>query len=507
MLCASLFALVSACGDPMGTSTDSLGTSVTNPTGAGTTGPGTTGSTGMTGSTGVTGTPTTTESATGSATGTTSSEPTTGSSISTSGVDTGSTSVPGTTSSDTTGGINQCAGTTVEATPIPLDIYVMLDKSGSMLEKTGMKGQGISKWEAVTKALESFYNDPQSAGIGVGLQYFPITDAKAPDSCKSQADCGAYGPCFLKVCSANTAIVCTANADCGNAGPCTALGQCSNDAATFCLPIGALCPGNKGKCDQVTTSVCLNVDSCAAGDYAKPAVAIAELNGAAAALVASQDGTAPEGATPTGPALQGAIDYASDWAVANPEHKVVVLLATDGLPTECAPLDNAGLANIAAAGFDGEPSVPTFVIGVFAGNDAAAKATINAIAAAGGTDTAFYIDANQAVDQAFLDALNAIRGAKLACEYQLPPPPMGENLDFQKVNVLHTPDGADKPGVVLYVGSVDKCDPALGGWYYDVDPQMGGTPTKILMCPKTCDTFGLGGTVDIQLGCETIIPG
>ena len=506
----SLCALLGACGDSAATNTGgstSAGTSVS----ASGTGTATTGD-----ATGETGSPT--------SGGTTTGEPTTGGTI-TSGADTGTgtggtadTGATGTTSAaDTggtdevsgtsTGGIDQCAGSVVEAELVPLDIYVMLDKSGSMLEKTGMKGMGVPKWEAVTGALESFFADPQSAGIGIGLQYFPLRDEAAPDSCTTQAQCGKFGPCFLKVCSADTNIVCTANADCGNSGPCTNIGQCANDKATYCLPVGAQCGGNKGQCVQVTQSVCLNVDSCEAGDYATPAVPVEVLNDAAPALVASMSATAPEGATPTGPALQGAIDHAKAWAIAHPTHKVVALLATDGLPTECSPLDNAGLAGIAAAGLAGDPSVPTFVIGVFSGKDAMAQATIDAIAKAGGTGTGFYIDAQQYVDQAFLDALNAIRGAKLACEYQLPPPPMGESLDFNKVNVLHTPDGQAEPNVVLYVGSADKCDPVTGGWYYDIDPQMGGTPTKILMCPETCATLGLGGQVEIQLGCETIIPG
>jgi hypothetical protein len=501
-----LCALLGACGDS-GATSDTLGTSMTTPTGVSAT--------------------TATEATTGGLATTTGATtggevPTTGGVASSSGgVETGSTggATTGSTgpvdpsattevaTSGTTGDINQCAGSVVQAEPIPLDIYVMLDKSGSMLENTGMKGQGIPKWEAVTGALESFFNDPQSAGIGIGLQYFPLRDDAAPDSCKSQADCGKFGPCFLRVCSGNTGIVCTANADCGNAGPCTDLGQCANDAATFCLPIGAQCPGNKGQCVKVTSSECLGVDSCVADDYATPAVAIDVLNGAAPALIASMAATDPEGATPTGPALQGAIDHARDWAAANPTHKVVALLATDGLPTECTPLDDAGLAQIAAAGLAGDPSIPTFVIGVFSGKDAVAQATIDAIAEAGGTEVGFYIDAMQNVDQAFLDALNAIRGAKLACEYQLPPAPMGETLDFNKVNVLHTPEGEDKPAVVLYVQSVDKCDPVTGGWYYDIDPMGGGTPTKIIMCPQTCEAFGLGGQVEVQLGCETVIPG
>lgn len=502
-------ALAGACGDgAAGTdgNSDATGVTTVNQSTSASSGPSSSSS----------GTPGTSEPTTGSSQSGSSggSGPTTSAGSSGGGETTGGTTTTtgpvGTTTnitSESSGGIDQCAGSSVEATPIPLDIYVMLDKSGSMLDKTGMKGQGIAKWDAVKMALASFFNDPQSDGIGVGLQYFPLRADGAPDSCKTQADCGKFGPCFLKVCQNNTGIVCTANADCGNSGPCTNLGQCANDPATFCLPIGALCPGNKGQCVQVTTSVCLNVDSCEAGDYATPAVPVSVLNGAAPTLIASMDATDPEGATPTGPALQGAIDYARDWAIANPEHKVVALLATDGLPTECTPLDNAGLAAIAAAGFNGDPSIPTFVIGVFSGKDPAAQATIDAIAKAGGTDSGFYIDAMQNVDQAFLDALNAIRGAKLACEYQIPPPPPGESLDLNKVNVLHTPEGANKPNVIFYVGSADMCDPVTGGWYYDADPNMGGTPTKIIMCPATCDLFGSGGKIDIQLGCETVIPG
>lgn len=501
MLAASW--LVGACGDG-GSSDGSTGTITTVAP-----------STGDSATTGVTtAVPTTSAS---SADATTAVEPTTTGVVTTGGSEAGTTANPDTGetaapessggTADNTTGVEACAGSTVEPTPVPLDIYIMLDKSGSMLDKTGKMGQGIPKWDAVTGALEAFFNDPQSAGIGVGLQYFPIRDPAAPDSCDSQADCGMFGPCLLKVCQGDTGIVCTNNQECGNAGPCTNLGQCANDAATLCLPIGAQCPGNKGQCVQVTDSVCLSVDSCEVADYASPAVPIEVLPAAAPALIASMTGTDPEGATPTGPALQGAIDHASDWAVANPTHKVVALLATDGLPTECSPLDNDGLAQIAAAGLAGDPSVSTFVIGVFAGNDMAAKATIDAIAVAGGTDAGFYVDAQQDVGQAFIDALNAIRGAKLACEYQIPEPPPNEMLDYQKVNVLHTPDGADMPVPVPYVGSADLCDPMTGGWYYDVDPLMGGTPTKIIICPATCDSFGLGGVVDLQLGCETVVPG
>ncbi len=49
----------------------------------------------------------------------------------------------------------------------------MMDQSGSMGDPTGASGTGISKWESIKQALSTFVGDPASAGIGVGIQYFP----------------------------------------------------------------------------------------------------------------------------------------------------------------------------------------------------------------------------------------------------------------------------------------------------------------------------------------------
>ena len=105
----------------------------------------------------------------------------------------------------------------------------------------------------------------------------------------------------------------------------------------------------------------------------------------------------------------------------------------------------------------------------------------------------------------FLDALNAIRGKKLACEYQVPSPPPGETLNYGELNVEHTPPGQTQPVTVLYVGDAGNCNPTAGGWYYDADPKTGGIPTKIIMCPATCGAFAAGGQVDIRVGCKTQI--
>jgi hypothetical protein len=54
--------------------------------------------------------------------------------------------------------------------PVHLDMIVMLDQSGSMAAAIS----GGTKWSMVAYALDSFLNDPDSAGIGVALQYFSL---------------------------------------------------------------------------------------------------------------------------------------------------------------------------------------------------------------------------------------------------------------------------------------------------------------------------------------------
>jgi hypothetical protein len=410
--------------------------------------------------------------------------------------------------------MDACADHTSTAQPIPLDMYLMLDVSGSMLDQTAAL---TSKWAAVKTALESFLKDKSSAGLGVGLQYFPLDKPNVPAACASNADCGDSAPCFLKACSkATTLTPCDVAADCvingRNYGPCQALGQCSANAGYVCPSIGSGCGlddmGNDlGDCGTLVSSICLNADSCDAAQYATPASAIATLPDAASGLLASIDAKMPTGATPTSAALAGAIRQASTWAKAHPDHRVVTVLATDGLPTECAPVDIASVAALAKAGVAGTPSISTFVIGVFGAADVLAGApdNLNQIAVQGGTNAAFIVDTQQDVTAQFLSALDTIRGSHLACEFQIPQPGAGQTLEFKQVNVKYT--NAGKSSNVLYVAKASACNPSSGGWYYDVPPED-GTPTKIIACPATCSTFQAAkdqASVGIALGCSTVI--
>jgi hypothetical protein len=415
------------------------------------------------------------------------------------------------------GGIDDsCAADVSTGKLVPLDMYIMLDVSGSMLSLTT---GNVSKWDAVKSALEAFLKDQASAGLGVGLQYFPLLKPNAPTSCTTDASCGDSGPCFLRFCQglagAGAGIVpCTRNADCRGAlnGPCIPLTECSLNTDFICPVVGDPCGpdpngADLGTCQEASTHSCEHTTNCDAAVYAAPAQPIATLPNAAAKLIASIDGTTPKGDTPTAPALSGAIQQASSWAKAHPDHRVVAVLATDGLPTECTPTDINQVAAIAAKGVAATPSIDTFVIGVFGPDDVAQRAPSNldTIALSGGTKSAYIVDTTKDVTAQFLAALDAIRGGKLDCAFQIPEPSNGQTLDYTKVNVrVKTSASASN---LFYVGSAAGCDAASGGWYYDADPAQGATPSMIVACPASCSAFQAAqdASVEIALGCQTIV--
>ncbi|MGE5182308.1 MAG: hypothetical protein ACM31C_09615 [Acidobacteriota bacterium] len=335
----------------------------------------------------------------------------------------------------------------VSATEVPLDLYIMLDQSGSMSDTVSGGG---TKWSAVTGALDAFINQPNLTGISAGIQYFALASGGGTCStlsCNTTADCGASacGPCIANVCT------------------------------------GAIGMAGGG-------------DSCTASDYAKAEVEIAAFPGVAGQIHSSMGGHSPTTGTPTSAALQGAIDHASAWAHAHSPDAVAVVFATDGDPSEC----DTNLTNIdaiAAAGYAGTPKIPTFVIGV-----GSSLTNLNGIAAAGGTQQAFLVDTNANVNAQFLAAMNAIRNSA-TCTYTIPLPQSG-TPNYQEVNVVFTPNG----GTPLTIPNVpDKAScPATGdGWYYDNN----AAPSSIILCETTCGTVqaDASGTVGITLGCATVI--
>lgn len=204
-----------------------------------------------------------------------------------------------------------------------------------------------------------------------------------------------------------------------------------------------------------------------------------------APLASSIDAISPtaEG-TPGAPALRGALDLASKTA-ASTKQPAAVVFVTDGDPNKCDSTP-AAVAAIASAY---KATVKTYVIGI--GN----VATLNQVAVAGGTTAAqiVAIGSPTKTKDDFLKTLSKIRGAELPCELSIPKPPAGQTLDYAKVNL-----SLDASGKKADLAQGADCSSGAG-WRYD-DPK---SPTKILLCPSTCDAAKGGGKLAVSFGCAT----
>jgi hypothetical protein len=425
------------------------------------------------------------------------------------------------------GGIggDDCAATSTPAKLIPLDLYVITDSSKSMLETTS---GGITKWEALKAAMTGFFSDTTADGLSVALKFFPDEQPAIPAACTDDTQCGAFGPCDQrKACvtagtfSKTLTTLCATDAECGTGEVCVPVQRCDNGAE--CSKVYCVSSGPDAPCTADCVpfdGYCRSRDVCTGANYATPVVDMGELPAAAQPLIDALNARSPDGFTPTGPALTGALEYAVARQNASPGRKVAVVLVTDGLPggfipmsppPECTPGDVAGVGALISAGAMGTPSIPTFVIGVFGPCDLIdqnimPQANLNTWAVAGGTTQAVLISTDQDVTQQLRDALAQVRTKAIACQYSVPANDDGA-LDFGKVNVQYA-SGAMPATTIGYVGGVDdaSCDPTLGGWHYNADPKAGGTPTEIIVCPQTCAQLQAVADVhvDIAYGCTTI---
>jgi hypothetical protein len=430
----------------------------------------------------------------------------------------------GSPSSQPVGGAT-CAEEDHKAEQPPADLLVLLDNSASM--STAVEGATKTKASLVREALIAFARDPRSTGIGLGLQLFPTPPAA---TCMTDADCPGLQLPGLTACRPRRACAgpdtvpgvttpCTTVPSfvaerCPSPTRCVDVGICSL-SGTECYAVGQPCPGGMaGDLCQAGPNVCSGVRglNCAVADYEKLDLPILPLPAAHTPLVhvlglgeisAGTFFSAGPG-TPTGPAVAGALNRLRQQQAAHPTHRVALVMATDGMPSGCMPNDAAGIAALASRAWTERPAIATYVIGVQAADDPDARPLLDQVAAAGGTGSAFILDAKADLGQRFRDALDKIRVAQLPCEFTIPQPSRGA-VDFTKVNVRFTAAGAP-PDTLPYVGSVDRCDPMRGGWYYDVAPEQ-ATPTRVLICPASCTRFegAPAASVSLAYGCKTMV--
>lgn len=322
-----------------------------------------------------------------------------------------------------------CVPVAVALSSAPLDVFVMLDQSGSMADN--------KKWDTAVAGLTAFVNDPLSAGVGVGIQYFalpPSSTSTCPTTCTTNADCAACG--------------------------------------SFCL--GNVCVGGG------------NYDSCDAADYAKAEVSIAPLPGNAQSIIDSLGQHSPSTGTPTSAALQGAITYAQQWEAAHPDHRTVVAFLTDGDPQEC-DANVSNIAAIAAQGFGAKPSIATFFVGL----PGATKANLDQWAAAGGTQASYAANDGPS----FVQAMNGIRAVAKPCGFAIPTL-NGGLPDPNAVDVELTPSGA--PSKTLpRVSSGTAC--VGDGWFYDAP--LNPTAVVLCPASCQAYKVDPGAALDMKLGC------
>lgn len=69
--------------------------------------------------------------------------------------------------------IEACNGVSVEAEAVPVDVFVIMDRSQSM--GLAVKGSNMTRWDALHAAVQSFAKDPNAAGIRAGIGFFSLS--------------------------------------------------------------------------------------------------------------------------------------------------------------------------------------------------------------------------------------------------------------------------------------------------------------------------------------------
>ena len=186
------------------------------------------------------------------------------------------------------------------------------------------------------------------------------------------------------------------------------------------------------------------------------------------------------GATPTLPALQGALEYAP--RAANESARTTnVVLVTGGLPTQCQSSASLEAVAAEAARSVEEERVLTHVIGVGTG-----LRDLHQVAQAGGTCEAYLVEEGDAAAQV-TEAIENIwlpLITQMPCEFDIPTPldPTRE-LDLDNVQV-RVQSATGSPERIPQVVSEEHCELSLnGGWYYDNNE----SPEGVLLCPCLCN--------------------
>jgi hypothetical protein len=173
-----------------------------------------------------------------------------------------------------------------------------------------------------------------------------------------------------------------------------------------------------------------------------------------------------------------------------------IVMVTDGVPEQCQGANDIQLVADAVR----NSGIQTFVIGVAnPPGDAMPNnlPNLDLVAQAGGTDHAFIIaTGNPAQTQAeFKAVIDDIRGISLACNMEIPLPPVGTVFVPEQVNVIYGSDTAN--GLRL---SYDPDCSVPDAWHYD----DAANPSSIVLCGESCQRAqrDASATLRVEFGCE-----
>ena len=344
-------------------------------------------------------------------------------------------------------GKDACAATRLDAKSIPVDLYIALDRSGSMnlpqsLPVTDQTQGGgdcnvgdttVSRWCYALNALDGLFEAVGTDDVGVALQFFP-----------SGGCTGSQNP-FLYACC------------------------------------------NSGTC-------------CSGAPDSAPAVALGDLPDHRTALTDALNEEIPWGdRTPIEAALRGLATYTG--AARRPERQMVGLLITDGAPEGCSSNENT-LASIVKNHREAT-GIKTYLVGMQGADFAALEAIASAGGAAphddycsGGAPRCHYYSVGNGTPAAFTAALGRIQSEALGCKLAMPVADDGI-VNPNDVSLEILPAEGTLPRIVERVAGAAACT-AAGGFFYD----DGETPSVIELCPESCsELVSAGAGVEVVVGC------
>jgi len=344
-----------------------------------------------------------------------------------------------------------CGTGSAAAMLVPVSMFVMFDRSGSMIQNQ----MPPTRWDNAALALTTFFKDPGAADLAIALRFFPH-------------DQPAVG--------------------------------CTDNEMTGCLATSCYQPLVPLMADPLTLLPKLTADPEPTDTHEAALVA------AVTASIPVTGGGNMSGGTPTSIALQGAVDWAAAYQTAHPrpQQQTVVVFVTDGQPNGCEE-DRDAISMIAANAYNGPAAISTYVVGLT--NNAQDLAFLEDLAVAGGTEQAFIVLDGMTAAMDLVTTLKEIQGSALDCNFPFPTVTTdGGTADPTRINVDYTPGGvAGTPPIEFFrVETAADCPLDMPAWYYD-NPMA---PTEIILCPTACTTVtaDTAAKLDIQIGCGTRMP-